>query len=123
VFSLRSHSKALCVTLMLVISPALKASTSYTLPSGEVLKDPTRPYAAQAQKSKSRQMSSTKFTLNYIMASGQNRRAMINGKAVREGDYVSGARVSNIASDSVTIVVNGNKRRLGLSSVKSIRKN
>lgn len=115
--------KACLLAALLVISPAANASASYTLPSGEKLKDPTQPYTAQAQKTKSRQVNSTKFILNYVMASGENRRAMINGKAVREGDYVSGARVSAISSDSVTIVVNGKKTRLGLSSIKSIRKN
>ena len=99
------------------------AESKYQLPSGEVLVDPTRPKgwgkrAAPVLKSKQK-----KFILNYIVQSSGNKRAMINGKKVVEGDFISGAKVLKIKQNTVTIKLDGRHKVLSLNKVSGIRKN
>jgi len=90
------------------------AATHYQLPSGEVLTDPTAPSYWNASK-RSKKVSHTHFSLNYIRLSTGHKSAMINGKKLTEGDQISGARVIKIKQDSVTLKVNGHFKTLRLN--------
>lgn len=110
------------IIFCLLISAGASAKSSYTLPNGEVLSDPTKPFGAKAKQALKTKVSRPKLTLNYIMSAGDNRRAMINGEKVHVGDYVSGARVSKISSDSVSLVYDGQEFVLRLKKLIKIKK-
>jgi hypothetical protein len=99
------------------------SAQTYSLSSGEVLKDPTEPAKYTRKATKAKQLAKKTYVLNYIIHSGQNKKAMINGQKVIEGAYVSGAKVSKIEQASVTLSVNGQKRVLRLNKLSGIRKN
>lgn len=113
-------TKALFV-LGLMLSCKLIAASEYRLPSGEVLQDPTRPLQWQSGPV-AQGTSAQTFTLNYILSSGQERRAMINGKKVLEGDRVSGATVKRIEQNRVIISYQGKQQVLQLNKVKGIQR-
>jgi len=99
------------------------SENDYHMPSGEVLNDPTKPQGWGAKKQRSKVPGKVSFTLNYIHLSASQKRAMVNGKKVHEGDYVSGAKVTNIQQNTVTLLVAGKHKVLRLNKVKGIRKN
>jgi hypothetical protein len=118
----KSFTLSILLTFFLSFGASIgAASERYTLPSGEVLQDPTKPYGVQKKKVRAK-AKRPKLSLNYIMSAGENRRAMINGKKVYEGDSVSGARVRSITSEYVSLVYGGEVFRLYLNKVKNIRK-
>jgi len=51
--------------------------------------------------------SSAGFVLSFILVGEDDRRAVINGRIVREGDVVNGARVAEIRRDGVALRING----------------
>ena len=96
------------------------AGSTYKLLSGEVLHDPTRPHnwnRATGPKAKA-----AHFTLNYILKTADENKAIINGKKVTEGEFVSGAKVIKIQANAVTILVNGKHKNLHLNKSSSVRK-
>lgn len=99
------------------------AATTFTLPDGEVLQDPTKPHLWNVTIPVASQEKHQSFKLNYIVASGQEKRAMINGHKVLEGDVVSGARVKQINSDSVYLIYKGQQKELRMNKVKGIQRN
>lgn len=106
-----------------ILSASALAAASYTLPNGEVLKDPTKPQLWNAPAQVAHQEKQQSFKLNYIVASGQEKRAMINGHKVLEGDVVSGAMVKQINSDSVFLIYQGQQKELRMNKVKGIQRN
>jgi len=104
-------------------SRVVYAQISYQLPSGEILHDPTKPGDWGRSKSATPGKVLRNFTLNYIVQSSTQKRAMINGKKVEEGDKISGAIVTRIQQNAVTLMVDGETRILRLNKTKSIRKN
>jgi len=99
------------------------SANKYHLPSGEALHDPTKPEGWGANKPKSKAAGKPSFTLNYIHLSADQKRAIVNGKKVRVGDYVSSAKVTDIQQNTVTLLVAGKHKVLRLNKVKGIRKN
>lgn len=70
--------------------------------SVQALNDPTKPtyYSARAEKKAS-------FRVTSVLWSDERRVAIINGKAVSEGDEISGAKVVKIEKHQVRINQNG----------------
>jgi hypothetical protein len=110
------------MTLCLILPSGASAKQSFTLPEGEVLMDPTAPYGAKRKAVANKQVRRPKLSLNFIIGSGEQRRAMINGKKLLEGDVISGAKVRKIAPDHVSLVFRGEEIVLYLNKVKQIRK-
>ena len=86
-----------CSFFVAIASTGLLAATTYTLPDGSVLQDPTKPQLWDAPRASGQQQKEPSFKLNYIVASGQEKRAMINGHKVVVGDVVAGATVKQIS--------------------------
>ena len=114
---------SLCL-LFILSSTKLIASNAYQLPDGDVLQDPTKPqlWNAPAQVNRQQQKDPS-FKLNYIVTSGQEKRAMINNQKVTVGDVVSGATVKIINSDSVLLLYKGKHKELRMNKVKGIKRN
>lgn len=118
---IRSHSVCL---LFVLLSTNLWASSTYTLSDGNILQDPTKPKLWNAPVSVVRQkQKDPSFKLNYIVNSGQEKRAMINNQKVIVGDVISGATVQNINSDSVYLLYKGKQKELRMNKVKGIQRN
>lgn len=116
------YALTLSIALSILFPLSAVSKQSFTLPNGEVLIDPTEPYGAKAAPVAKKKAYRPKLTLNYIMSDGEKRRAMINGKKVYEGSYVSGARVKRIASNYVSLVYQGDELRVHLNKRTKIRK-
>ena len=109
--------RLLCLGLLLCSGASF--GQSMTLPSGEVLKDPTRPHGGTKQiESKA----PSQYTLSYILNSNSRRLAVINGRQLGEGDRVGGARVVRISAQSVVLSENGERRTLSIKPAYSIKK-
>lgn len=108
------------ILFSLLLGEAAYAVGAYKLPDGERLNDPTRPH--HWHKASGPKAKQTHFTLSYILKTAQRTNAIINGKKVTEGGLVSGAKVIRINQNTVTILVNGQRRLLHLSKGGSIRK-
>ncbi len=76
-------------------------AATMTLPNGEVLKDPTQPFewAKPAHVNKAKRV----YKLNYLLYAPERKYAIVNGKTVSVGDYVSGAKVLKINESSVLL--------------------
>ena len=110
--------------IIALISTNLIAATTFTLPDGTVLQDPTKPQLPDVPgKIVGQVQKETSFKLNYIVASGQENRAMINGHKVVVGDVIAGARVKKINSDSVYLIYKGKQKELRMNKVKGITRN
>ena len=108
----------------MMTSMKIWASSSYTLPDGEVLQDPTKPQLWNAPaKIAGEKLKDPSFKLNYIVSSGKERRAMINNQKVVVGDLISGATVQSINSDSVYLLYKGKQKELRMNKVKGISRN
>ncbi len=87
--------------------------------------DPTAPPAGfsndREAPAEAPRADATGFTVTYVMLGVDRRLALVNGALVAEGDRVNGARVTEIRSDSVTLVVGEQRLRLPVAD-KSIRK-
>lgn len=103
----------------LVLSPNLWAD--YRLDDGERLKDPTAP-AQYRPISKVTKQASTSFKLSYILDSEARRYAIINGKKLSIGDRVEGARLLEIRTRSVVLLVKGKRQTITMNTVKGIQK-
>ncbi len=113
-----------CSYIVFVLASAsLLAATTLTLPDGSVLQDPTRPQLWNVPRAAGQEQREASFILNYIVASGLEKRAMINGHKVVVGDVVAGARVKQINSDSVYLVYKGKQKELRMNKVKGITRN
>ena len=112
-----------CSFFVVIASSSLLAEATYTLPDGSVLQDPTKPQLWGAPRASGQQQREPSFKLNYIVASGQDKRAMINGHKVVVGDVVAGATVKQISSDSVYLIYKGKQKVLSMNKVKGITRN
>jgi hypothetical protein len=101
---------------------SLSVADGYRLPSGDVLSDPTRPEVSQQVRGEKRDVEAVSFTLNYIVRKGQERRAMINGSKVEEGDRIAGAIVKRIETDKVLLSYQGKLKELRLNKVSGIER-
>jgi len=122
VFKTKAVLMYLCSSLLtgFILAEQSYAAKTYKLPSGEVLHDPTRPHnwnRASGPKAKAEH-----FTLNYILKTAEQNKAIINGKKVTEGEFVSGAKVIKIQTNTVKILVNGKHKNLHLNNSSSVRK-
>ena len=89
------------------------------LPATQVqaVNDPTRPPAAVdrvANAAESEPQPETDIQLQQILISASGNRAVINGKVVRQGDTVDGAKVLSISSDTVVVNYRQNRQKLSL---------
>lgn len=91
-----------------------------TLPDGEKLKDPTQPY--DWAKPKKRAKPKQSYKLNYLLYASERKQAIINGKSVTVGDYVSGAKVLKISESSVHLLVNDRTKVLRWKQPISIKR-
>tara|TARA_R110001599_G_scaffold72156_1_gene200563 strand:- start:1861 stop:2223 length:363 start_codon:yes stop_codon:yes gene_type:complete len=112
-----------CTFIVAIANTSLLAATTYSLADGSILQDPTKPQLWDAPRATSQQQRAPSFKLNYIVASGQEKRAMINGRKVVVGDVVSGATVKKISSDSVYLIYKGKQKVLRMNKVKGITRN
>lgn len=118
----------LCRTAMLVAvmwasapTALLAQTTSSATQSldGEVLRDPTRPFAALSGRTSSTGfvegdsllpdagLTRRNFNVTFIRDGGASPMAVINGQQVMPGDSIDGATVTAITSAGVTLSVNG----------------
>ena len=95
---IRRLQSVLCA--MLFVS-SISVASAKTLPSGEVLKDPTQP--ADWAKPKKVDRVKRSYKLNYLLYADDRKQAIINGQSVVEGDRVSGAKVMKISENSVIL--------------------
>lgn len=107
--------------LLSVCSVNLWAAQTFKI-DGEVLTDPTKPERWSPTQA-GPQAEETKFELNYIVVSAGQKRAMVNGKKVLEGDFVSGAKVTRITQNSVHIIYKGAHKELRITKVNGIQRN
>ncbi len=91
----------LAILWLSLVTGARAATATYI--SGEQLQDPTAPLGYRPAAGKP----SDAFVLNSILHSSERKQAVINGKTVRENEYIAGALVKRIASNSVEILMDG----------------
>lgn len=109
--------KYLVVVICILFCSTLRAE--FLSEQGEVLNDPTKPHRiAKVQTIKASPVPS--FKLGYILSSGQQRHALINGTKVKQGDLVSGARVLSINARAVELSLNGERITLKLKRLAGI---
>lgn len=101
------------LALCLLVAGAL---TSFGAPAIEGLTDPTRPLHYASGGDSYLDELKKKYILNSVIVSDQRRVAVINGKRVKEGDRVRNALVSRIAKSQVTLVIDGTRVDIHLSS-------
>lgn len=109
--------------MLSVFSLNTASAQTFKLDDGEVLSDPTKPERWNAPQAKRQNTIEPSFELNYIVVSQGQRRAMINGKKVLEGDFVSGAKVKKITQDSVHLSYKGKHKALRINKVNGIHRN
>tara|TARA_R110002072_G_scaffold100183_2_gene220539 strand:+ start:18808 stop:19173 length:366 start_codon:yes stop_codon:yes gene_type:complete len=109
--------------LVCIFALNLPASQTFTLEDGEVLKDPTKPDLWNVPQAVGQGSKEPAFELNYIVMSAGQKRAMIDGKKVLEGDFVSGAKVTRITQDSVHLFYKGQHKELRINKVNGIQRN
>ncbi len=102
---MRSRCSMLTVSAVLLAGPLLTDGA-------EVLRDPTRPYAAApvAEPTGARAIAKAKatgFNVTTILVSEKRRVAIVNGKRVSEGDKVDGATVVKILADRLQLDLHG----------------
>ena len=100
---MRSRCSMLTVSAVLLAGPLLTDGA-------EVLRDPTRPYAAApiAEPTGARAIAkATGFNVTTILVSEKRRVAIVNGKRVSEGDQVDGATVVKILADRLRLDLDG----------------
>lgn len=127
VYSLARHAGTRVATLALVLclgvvapSMAQVAGTDLVRAfDGEALRDPTRPAGAvpagqAAGESDNLQgaggMADRQYRVSFIRAGGSQPVAVINGRPVRVGEEISGARVLAIEAGVVALDVDGERR-------------
>ncbi len=76
----------------------------------EQLKDPTTPLGYRAAAGRQ----GNGFVVNSILHGSERKQAVINGKTVRENDFVGGALVRQITANSVVLVLDGKTQILKL---------
>lgn len=103
-------------TVLLAQSTQSSAAQSF---DGEMLRDPTRPFAALSGRAPSTGsveggrllpdagLTRRNFNVTFIRDGGASPMAVINGQQVMEGDLIDGATVTAITSAGVTLSVNG----------------
>ncbi len=100
---MRSRCSILTGSAVLLFGPLLTDGA-------EVLRDPTRPYAAApvAEPTTARAIAkATGFSVTAILVSQKRRVAIVNGKRVSEGDKVDGATVVRILADRLRLDLHG----------------
>lgn len=83
----------------------------------QAVNDPTRPPVhlnAPVQVAEEETQQETDIRLQQILMSSSGNRAVINGKVVKPGDTVDGAKVLSISSDTVVVNYRQNRQKLSL---------
>jgi len=81
--------------------------------------------AKKAKKRPKKKPFSSLYALQQILISDLRKFAVVNGKTVFKGDYISGAKVMKINSDNIVLLVNGIPRSLYLTArydLKEVRR-
>ncbi len=94
---MRSRCSMLTVSTVLLFGPSLTDGA-------ELLRDPTRPYSAEAVVMPAIAAS---FSVTAIFVSEKRRVAIVNGQRVSEGDQVDGATVVKILADKLRLNLHG----------------
>ncbi len=81
----------------------LLLSISAPVVADEVLRDPTRPYAARTARS----LGTPEFTVNAIFSSAERAVAIVNGQRVTVGERVDGATVVSIEKNQLVLTIGG----------------
>lgn len=108
--------------LLCLFSINIFAAQTFQLDNGEVLNDPTKPDLWNVPQAARQGSAEPTFELNYIVVSAGQKRAMINGEKVLEGDSVSGAKVTRITQNSVQILYKGKRKELRINKVNGIQR-
>lgn len=101
----------------LIAALVLLISTSSLSFADEILRDPTRPYAANVPGA----TTASPFTVNAIIISEERRVAIINGRRVSVGGSVHDATVVAIEKDHLVLERNGKRIVARLSNGASRR--
>lgn len=118
------RGSAFVATVFVAIVALLSSSlvwAEYTLDDGEGLKDPTAP-AQYRPAPKVIKQAPKNFKLSYILDSEARRYAIVNGKKLSVGDRIEGARLLDIQSRSVVLLVNGRRQTIQMNAVTGIKK-
>ncbi|GIX22277.1 MAG: hypothetical protein KatS3mg121_1060 [Gammaproteobacteria bacterium] len=94
----------------------LSAALSATVAAAETLVDPMRPDGAAAPSA----AGAAALRLQAVLVSPGRRLAVINGRVLREGERIAGARLLRIAERAVELERGG--RRIVLRTVESVRR-
>jgi hypothetical protein len=95
----------------LAISVMLLSGVPGMSSGDEILRDPTRPYAA----SEGGVAAAPRFLVNAIIVSSERRVAIVNGQRVVIGESVHGATVVAIEKDQLTLEKDGERITARLS--------
>ena len=96
---MRSRCSMLTVSAVLLFGPLLTVGA-------ELLRDPTRPYAAGPVVVVTPARAAA-FSVSAILVSEKRRVAIVNGQRVSEGDQVDGATVVKILADRLRLNLHG----------------
>ena len=108
--------------LLSIFSLNTLAAQTFKLDNGEVLNDPTKPELWNVAQTASQNATEATFELSYILVSAGQKRAMINGEKVVEGDSISGAKVKRITQSSVHLLYKGKHKELRINKVNGIQR-
>lgn len=98
----------------------LAGPVSAALVDGESLRDPTLPPGKMATTGKGAAVQS--YRLSSVLVADDRRQAIVNGKTVRVGSGVDGARVIAIDADRVVLSVAGKSRVLRWKTGAAVRR-
>lgn len=99
---LRQSTIPCCLILLLLSLPA----TTLLFAAELVLTDPTRPGNLTSPVHFAVTKNKASYTLSQIYINKQSKIAIINNQKVRTGDWLNNAKVVNINSDSVHLLIN-----------------
>ena len=97
---MRSRYSMVTVSALLLFGPLLTGGA-------ELLRDPTRPYAAAPVAATRKPARAAAFSVTAILLSQKRRVAIVNGQRVSEGDQVDGATVVEILADGLRLNLHG----------------
>ena len=118
---LRPHDALWRLRPWLVWSLLILTSSASAAP----LVDPTRPADSEAAVAPASTTPPQQFRVSLVKLSSELRMAVVNGRSVREGDEVDGARVTAIERDGVELDLGGERLKVATRSTgwtKGIRR-
>lgn len=101
---------------------ALMAALSLPAYSQSGLGDPTRPTSLSEPGETVRSVQAPRWRLQSTLVADDRRVAVINGRAVSQGQSIDGATVLEVRADGVTLLQNGRRVVLDLPGRVEIRR-